>query len=93
MNNLRQSLRAIAELYGVSVDDTDPFSVMPKEVQNIELVRFGRKVDIVRTVECMFSKPGFFCSDVRKFWKLLLEDPEEFLVGATRTSNSGLVFL
>lgn len=89
--DLNKSLKVLATLNGVNHDITDPFSVMPKEVKSIKLFYKGKRVDIVKSVKLFFESPSFICTDVRKFWKLLISDPKGYVIDIAKEFRTQIV--
>lgn len=89
--DLNGSLKALASLHHVNHDVTDPISVMPKEVRYIELFYEGKRVDIRKTVKLFFEKPSFICTDVHKFWELLIADPEGYVIDVAKQFRSPII--
>jgi len=89
--DLNGSLKALASLHHAHHDVTDPISVMPKEVRYIELFYEGKRVDIRKTVKLFFEKPSFICTDVPKFWELLIADPEGYVIDVAKQFRSPII--
>lgn len=89
--DLNGSLKKLAALHNANHDVTDPISVMPKEVRYIELSYGGKRVDIKETVKLFFKKPSFICTDVRKFWELLIADPEGYVIDVAKEFRSPII--
>lgn len=87
-----ESLKVLAALSGVSHDATDPMSVMPKNVRYIELFYEGKRVNIVKTVQLFFGAPSFICTDVRKFWERVIEDPKGYVIDVAREFRTEIVY-
>ena len=86
-----KSLKGLVTLHHASHDVTDPISVMPKEVRYIELSYVGKKVNIKKTVKLLFEKPSFLCTDVPKFWELLIADPKGYVIDLANQFNSPII--
>lgn len=91
--DLKQSVIDLLAKYGYSVDTTDPFSVMPAEVENIVLKRNGRRVDVLQTVKQFFNHPAFVYADVREIWKSLLADPDVYIANVSRQLNTRIMYV
>ena len=89
--DLNGSLKVLASLHHAHHDVTDPISVMPKEVRYIELFYEGKRVDIMKTVKLFFEKPSFVCTDVRRFWELLIADPEGYVIDVAKQFRSPII--
>ena len=89
--DLNGSLKVLATLNDVHHDTTDPFSVMPKEVKSIKLFYEGKRVNIVKSVRLFFEAPSFICTDVRKFWELLISDPEGYVIDIAKEFRTPIV--
>ena len=89
--NLSESLKALAVLHHANHDSTDPISVMPEDVRFIELYYEGKRVNIEKTVKLFFKKPSFICTDVRRFWQLLIEDPEGYVIEVAKQFRSPII--
>ena len=90
--DLNESFKALAALRGVSHDGTNPFSVMPNEVLGVYLMHEGKRVNIVKTVEIFFNTPSFICTDVRRFWELLLADPEGCVIDVAKEFRTEIIY-
>lgn len=90
--DLNGSLKALARLHHANHDVTDPFSVMPEDVRYIELMHEGKKVNIVKTVKLFFENPSFICTDVCRFWELLIEDPEGYVIDIAKEFHTEIVY-
>ena len=88
---INKSLKLLASLDDVHHDVTDPISVMPEEVQDIELIYEGKRVNIEKSVRLFFDKPSFICTDVRKFWKLLMEDPKGYVIDIAKEFRTPII--
>ena len=89
--DLNGSLKVLASLHHAHHDVTDPISVMPKDVRFIELMYEGKRVNIKETVKLFFEKPSFVCTDVRRFWELLIEDPEGYVIEVAKQFRSPII--
>lgn len=89
--DLNGSLKVLASLHNVNHDVTDPISVMPKDVRFIELMYEGKRVNIKETVKLFFEKPSFICTDVRRFWELLIKDPEGYVIDIAKEFRSPII--
>ena len=89
--DLNGSLKALARLHHANHDVTDPISVMPKDVRYIELFYEGKRVNIKKTVKLVYEKPSFICTDVRRFWELLIEDPEGYVIEVAKQFRSPII--
>jgi hypothetical protein len=89
--DLNGSLKVLASLHHAHHDVTDPISVMPKDVRFIELMYEGKRVNIKETVKLFFEKPSFVCTDVRRFWELLIENPEEYVIDVAKEFRSPII--
>ena len=89
--DLNGSLKALASLHHVNHDVTDPISVMPKDVKFIKLFYEGKRVNIKKTVKLFFEKPSFICTNVPKFWELLIADPEEYVIEIAKQFRSPII--
>lgn len=88
---LNKSLKLLASLDDVHHDVTDPFSVMPKEVRFIELFYEGKRVNIKKTVSLFFECPSFICTDVHKFWELLIADPQGYVIDIAKEFRTPII--
>ena len=89
--NLNESSEVLVIFHHANHDVTEPISVMPKDVRFIKLFYNGRRVDIEKTVKLFFEKPSFICTDVRKFWELLIEDPEGYVIEVAKQFQSPII--
>ena len=89
--DLNGSFRRTARLHHATHDATDPISVMPEDVRFIELFYEGKRVNIKKTVKLFFEKPSFICTDVRRFWELLIEDPEGYVIEVAKQFRSPII--
>jgi len=89
--DLNGSLKALAMLHHVTHDATDPISVMPKDIRFIELFYEGKRVNIEKTVKLFFEAPSFICTDVRRFWELLLQDPKGYVIEIAKQFRSPII--
>ncbi len=89
--DLNESSETQVVFHHANHDVTNPISVMPKDVRSIKLFYNGRRVDIEKTVKLFFEKPSFICTDVRKFWKLLVEDPEGYVIEVAKQFCSPII--
>lgn len=90
--DLSESVRVLAYLKGVPHDVTDPFSVMPEEVKFIDLEDEGKRVDVEKTVKLFFEAPSFICTDVRRFWELLLQDPKGYVIDVAKEFRTKIIY-
>ena len=89
--DLNGALKALAQLNGVRHDDTDPIRIMPPEVRDIKLMFNGSRVNIEETVRLFFAVPEFICTDVPRFWELLIEDPEGYVIDVAKEFKTPIV--
>lgn len=89
--DLNDAMKALAALNGAPHDDTDPFSIMPEEVRSIVLMYDGGRVNIEETVRFFFLQPTFICSDVPRFWELLIKDPEGYVIDVAKEFKTPIV--
>lgn len=90
--DLYEAITALAALNGVERDTTDPFEVMPKDIDKIELKYRDKFVDIKKTAENLFNNPGFICSDVKKFWKGVKKDPKGYIIDAAHEFRVKIIY-
>lgn len=90
--DLNESLKAVAALNGTHHDVTDPISVMPKDVRYIKLMHEGKRVNIEKTVKLFFETPSFICTNVRRFWELLMADPEGYVIDVAKQFRTKIIY-
>ena len=90
--DLNESFKVLAALNGVCHDGTDLFSVMPDEVLGIQLMHEGKRVNIAKTVESFFNVPSFICTDVRRFWELLMADPQGYVIDVAKEFRTEIIY-